>query len=697
MGNAHGFCSLPADGPSRCAANFDSRRAAEKGFQAGKGRRKMRSRFVLTKKFGRGKKRHNEHISGEGGVYGSRQTAGTSSATTAGTGLSVTAGSRLSSAAACCFRADGSSATNPLHPQEGASAAADECDDIGGDEAKMSSGKRLAMAAIGAAASSRRSALSRGSRRRSSAEKAAMRVNLSTRRSAINVRATRRVSPGEDAIRSILMLREAAKDLEDEIDRSGSDGGAHVDGRNARRGSSLVRRRRSSSLSKARQRHAPFAVSLESCKPGPVPPHRPECLGTIRYRYTGREGLGKAREESLQTGRPILVATYRRHLCCGKMPLGPHRNENDNELNEEPLSHPLLVEAAESLFVPVLLEVTDEEYGDFHDRRRNDDTNGDALSYSSVTADCFQTGGGATLCLTDSHGTLSPSDLLVPDLPRRSWTAGSVASAMACALQSTGASTVPPYLDLLIESEGRSCQSSTCRGNGLCATPAHKEAYLGTSDARRAEAELARLDGVSSTGAGWIDRQRAVRVTYDPSRLSFGILLRCALAMDAADEAVYVSGGEERIAARMELDRRRRAMATAATTTAMGCYRTSLSPRHCCSFVRSYPESSPSPFRPTDAAERKVSLRSTPLCHVPLTGLQSARANMLVRGGRFDEAVRLLSPRQGVIFMAALKQKMKRQGIKGESSSNSNLLLPDLTDVPLIEAWRQLVDCGFFD
>jgi hypothetical protein len=76
------------------------------------------------------------------------------------------------------------------------------------------------------------------------------------------------------------------------------------------------------------------------------------------------------------------------------------------------------------------------------------------------------------------------------------------------------------------------------------------------------------------------------------------------------------------------------------------------------------------------SVDPKHALRKTILRFVPLTELQSARANRLCDMGAFNEAVHLLSPRQGQILMRSLQNSKKE----------------DLTDVPIVSAWKSVSD-----
>jgi hypothetical protein len=76
----------------------------------------------------------------------------------------------------------------------------------------------------------------------------------------------------------------------------------------------------------------------------------------------------------------------------------------------------------------------------------------------------------------------------------------------------------------------------------------------------------------------------------------------------------------------------------------------------------------------------KRALRQSPVLRfVPLTELQATPANRLAHLGRFNEAMHLLSPQRGSIFMQALK-------------INAQISFKVVVDVLILPAWMSLCD-----
>lgn len=335
-------------------------------------------------------------------------------------------------------------------------------------------------------------------------------------------------------------------------------------------------------------------------------------LGFMAFHFTSaeRDALPEAavRLSSRETGRPIL--RYRLPSC----PAEP--TARDVEVAAAVWSHPLLVEAAQSLFVAVcLLEEAPKKAG------------------APAPA--------ASLDVLDSAGAkLVPTLVSAPSVPPsrddNAISRRTVARAMVRALESHCPSRpVPRYLCLLLEEEGEAGRAEI--------------AVVGTDDPVRGEVEFAGLEGVVATRTGSVDRQRVVEVTYDPQKLSFGCVTRFALKRKVGG-VVYHRTNDERMSAQVEIER-----------------------------LRDVAETKPFAGTIQPDFDPKPDLRRTPLRFVPLTPIQATRANRLVHLGRFDEAVHLLSPRQGLILM----DKMHKSAHKS---------LHDVIDVPILSAWIGVCD-----
>ena len=330
-------------------------------------------------------------------------------------------------------------------------------------------------------------------------------------------------------------------------------------------------------------------------------------LGFVSTRCQG--SLHQALALARQTHKPIL---------CLQMDV-----PGDGRIGAEVFSHPLIVEAAETLFVTV--HVRDgiqhlphaEEGRDLPDPSPSHQTSLDFLS--------------------ETGARLIPR-LYAPGIHR-----ASVVQAMVEALKLLQ-QTVPKYLQLLRDEENGQIEVAAfgVRYRENCSV-------FGMDDSAHGEVEFAGLGGVLATKAGYIDRLRVVQVSYDSKLLSFGCLVRHALERQIAN-IVYYQSNDERIAAQVEIERLHD---TAQTKLFSGPIKPDLDP--------------------------KAALRKTPLRFVPLTAYQSTRANRFVQLGRFDEAVHLLSPRQGLILM-------KTMHVSAQKS------LHIVVDVPLLPAWLSVCE-----
>lgn len=347
-----------------------------------------------------------------------------------------------------------------------------------------------------------------------------------------------------------------------------------------------------------------------------------EELGNIKFEF---DSLEEAQAEAARRQRPILCIE-------AELP-------GDIETGQTIFSHPLIVEAAECLFVtvhPRQLEPQDDE---------NDDTQHRRFFCNSSCR--------TRVRILDDKGI----DVLTPV---EHMSTAEVVSALVRGLESYRVQ-VPQYLKFLLEEEtGKLQVLSKTRFREI-----QGEALFGMFDSVHAEVELAGMDGVLSTRSGALVRQQVVRVTYDSRRLSYGALVRHALRKTGAN-VIYYETNDERIAAQLEVqhfhDYRKVQQRYADDVTedstpdikvleVFGNVRAS----HC----------------------PKPALRGSILRFVPLTSLQSTQANRLIHFHKFDEAMHLLSPRQGLIAMQALRAHHSKD-------------FHDVVDVPICDAWHEL-------
>ena len=209
--------------------------------------------------------------------------------------------------------------------------------------------------------------------------------------------------------------------------------------------------------------------------------------GDVRW---GRD-ISAALEQSAESGRPVFVLFQEIPGCSGCQAFG-----------REVLTHPLLVEAIEDEFVPVLV----------YNNRGGEDA--ELLQRFNEPAWNFQ-----VVRFLDARGR----DLI----PRkdRVWTLGEIAARMVQALDAARRP-VPRYLQVLVL-ENQSPEIARCAFAMPCF-------WTG-------EMELGKIDGVVCTEAGFLGGNEVVLVRYDPEILSLRALMdkaksaRCALT-------VYASG-----------------------------------------------------------------------------------------------------------------------------------------------------------
>ena len=327
-------------------------------------------------------------------------------------------------------------------------------------------------------------------------------------------------------------------------------------------------------------------------------PAEEEELGGIRYQFTSLED---ATLEAKASQKPI--------FCIEVYIPG------DLKTGKEVLLHPLIVEAAETLFVSM--------------QCRQECVSVNVPGQISYT----------TLRVLDGSGV----DLVKP-VKGKLISVASVASAMIDALAARDLH-VPTYLSLLEEEYS----GKRLEGPSNCLRRTDRQAVFGTPCSDRSEAEFACLNGVLATRAAYYQGQHVVQVTYDTTRLSYCSLVRRALQRNVA-RTIFYQSNEERTVGMIELKRlnNRRTELVKLDGPSMN---KSVDPKH--------------------------SLRTTMLRFVPLTELQSTRANRLVSMGAFNEAMHLLSPRQGQILMRAMQNPSLRK---------------EVVDVPITVAWTRLFD-----
>jgi hypothetical protein len=330
--------------------------------------------------------------------------------------------------------------------------------------------------------------------------------------------------------------------------------------------------------------------------------HEFEELGCMHFHFVS---FHNALKESSRTSRPVL-------LVQAEIP-------GDTDAGSEIFSHPLIVEAADSLFITVFNK--DEDYSCSASRSASGKSRRTRVGFFDELA----------------HE-------IVQSLSADMLTRAGIAEAMIATLKACR-QPVPKYLRLLYDEEKGQIKSGPV---GL-PVPCYHSAVFGMDDSTLGEVEFAGLEGVISTRAGFVTRQKTVKVVYDAGRICFGSVIHYALKRKVGD-IIYYKTNDERIAALIEIAR-----------------------------VKKISKVAEFPGNIQVDNDSKRALQKSPLRFVPLTGLQATRANRLAHLNRFDEAMHLLSPRQGLIFMQARKTTDQKS-------------FKDVVDVPILPAWMSLCD-----
>lgn len=214
-------------------------------------------------------------------------------------------------------------------------------------------------------------------------------------------------------------------------------------------------------------------------------------VGDVKW---GRD-LEAARVTSKASGKPVMVLFQEVPGCAGCQRFG-----------RDVLQHPLIVEAAEDEFVPVVIFNNHKGYDEKILRRYREP----AWNYQVVR-------------FLDAKG----KDLIARK--DRVWSRTSVAARMRDALRAGGRK-VPRYIDALAD-EGTDAQRA--------------QVALAMSCFWTGEQRLGGLDGVVETEAGWLDSREVTLVTYRKDRLDLGDLVARARRLGCA-RAAYVSGTHEK-------------------------------------------------------------------------------------------------------------------------------------------------------
>lgn len=283
----------------------------------------------------------------------------------------------------------------------------------------------------------------------------------------------------------------------------------------------------------------------------------PRELGRVDW---GRS-LTEALVESQGNGRPLFILFQEIPGCATCVGYG-----------DAVLSHPLLQEAIESEFVPLVIQ--------------NNRPGTDAAALARFHEPAWN---NPVVRYVDAAGR----DLI----PREDavWTPWETAGRMVMALQAAHRA-VPDYLEIVAEERDEAQLDSVT---------------LGVHCFWEGERHFGALPGVTATEAGFAGGAEAVRITFDPRRLSAQALLEDARSAGLAGRVFARNDAQGDLARRV----------VGAGAVERG-----------------------DPLGAAPESDRKYYLRHSPLARLDLTGLQAARVNAALGSGQ--DPRRWLSPRQ---------------------------------------------------
>lgn len=212
-------------------------------------------------------------------------------------------------------------------------------------------------------------------------------------------------------------------------------------------------------------------------------------VGDVRW----SRDLDAALKESAETARPVFLLFQEIPGCAGCRAFG-----------QTVLTHPLLVEAIEDEFLPVLVHNNTEG----RDKKILERFEEPAWNYQVVR---FLAG--------DAEDLIPRKD--------RVWTIGPLAGRMIKALQAARRP-VPRYLQAL------AAEHDTTNH----ATSAFAQHCFWTG-----EMKLGAIDGVVTTEAGWLEDREVTRVVYDRTKITLEALAEQARAGQCADK-IYAPGAD---------------------------------------------------------------------------------------------------------------------------------------------------------
>lgn len=345
-----------------------------------------------------------------------------------------------------------------------------------------------------------------------------------------------------------------------------------------------------------------------------------DCLGFLKAHTSVDSVETIPTELAMLSGRPIFYVLT--EISNGQV---SHSGNPGNVF-----SHPLLLEALESLFVAVIVAPQTE----IENESAMED---DEFSFSTNTLCVKQVG------FLDESGRHIIAPLAFSDFSVLAL--GVMVMTVLMAKQQI----VPQYVRDLVDESSHVGASPT--------NPDCRRAWFGLEERSSTASAYRHLEGVCSAEMGCLAEYEGdvVEVLYDAKVTSYSTLVRFTLRMLPDETAILLcQSNDERVAALVEAGRlseqERKEAQHVIVQHVENCN-----------------------FKPS---ANLFALKETPMRCVPLTAFQAAKANTLIQKGQLDDAVHLLSPRQGLILIEA-----KRVGPKG---------LSDGTERSILDAWIEL-------
>jgi hypothetical protein len=190
-----------------------------------------------------------------------------------------------------------------------------------------------------------------------------------------------------------------------------------------------------------------------------------------------------------------------------------------------------------------------------------------------------------------------------------------------------------------------------------------RRAWFGFHDTVPTESEFNALNGVTRAQIGNFlqrDEYPVVEVTYNYKETCFGSLVQRILTSGTSKQlVVYCQSNDERMAARVEISK----------VSKLDTYHRQIAVVQICESII---------FEPAMDNRCFGAIRQTPLRYAPMTEYQTTKGNHFVTNGQFEKATQLLSPRQTDFVLAAM--------------ANGCTDFYDVVGYPILDAWLTAVD-----